>query len=191
MTSTITSLADLSEYAQVELGGYDWVLWQRMSNGPSLNPSGDRRLAGCRITEVAGKAGEAATYDVLFEHPTLRDLKSHRRSIASLADAVAWATGFQWATRQAGSLTWYAESAEARHWHVTIGATHAAIFQSNFGESYSVTREIQLGNQLVQFKITDLAYGKDDAKTIVTFEQASAIALTMTDYVLELMRTAD
>ncbi|WP_346825027.1 hypothetical protein ACEN2Y_00520 (plasmid) [Ralstonia solanacearum] len=158
MTNSITSLADLREYAQVELGGYDWVLWQRMSNGPSLNPSGDRQLPGCRITEVAGQAGEAATYDVLFEHATLRDLRVNRRGIASLEDAVTWATGFQWATRQAGSLTWWAESAEARQWHAKIGASQATVFQSDFGASYTVTREMQLGNQLVQFKITDLAY---------------------------------
>lgn len=43
--------------------------------------------------------------------------------------------------------------------------------------------------QSVALKIGDRTL-RDEARNIVSFEQASAVAVSMTDYVLELMRTA-
>ncbi len=66
-----------------------------------------------------------------------------------------------------------------------------AIYRGRKGGApyYTVTRTLALGTQWVELKVGDRTLG-DEARRIVSFEQASAIAVSMTDYVLELMRTA-
>ena len=187
MNDAITTFDGLKEFDTVELGGYDWILWTTAKQR-SLNPTGARQLAGCRIYEDEGKDGVATTYSVAFEHPVLRDLRATRREFANLTEAVAWAGNFQWTTRRAGSLTWLAQSSNDPRWYAEIGISQAEIFRSDYDGTYTVTREIMLGRQHVEFKIRDYSFGKDEPRTITSFEHASAIALTMTDFVMELMR---
>ena len=190
MNDAITTFDGLKEFDTVELGGYDWILWTTAKQR-SLNPTGARQLAGCRIYEDEGKDGVATTYSVAFEHPVLRDLRATRREFANLTEAVAWAVSFQWETRRVGSLTWVESPGNDQRWYAEIGASEAMIFQSSYDGTFTVTRDLMLGRQLVKFQITDLAYGKDESKTITSFEHASAIALTMTDFVMELMRNVE
>ncbi|WP_052143095.1 hypothetical protein [Burkholderia gladioli] len=105
---------------------------------------------------------------------------------------MAWASGFAWATRQVGRVTWTAGAADADKWYAQIGASQAqiAIYRDRAGDApyYTVTRSLALGSQSVELKVGDRTRGHE-TRSIVSLEQASAIALTMTDYVLDLMRT--
>ncbi|KAF1065536.1 hypothetical protein [Burkholderia gladioli] len=72
-----------------------------------------------------------------------------------------------------------------------LRSTLIAIYRGREGDApyYTVTRTLALGLQSVALKIGDRTL-RDEARNIVSVEQASAVAVSMTDYVLELMRTA-
>ena len=186
---TPTSLAALDEYTHINLGGYDWTVWNFLGR-KQLSPHGDKKLSGCKIYEEASPDGQAPMFGATLEHETLTNLSARSGLVASLAEAIQWASGFRWATRKAGSLTWLAESPDAALWHARIGISEAEIFHCDSYDRYIVRRSIRLGNQLIKLELNDMSLG-DETRSITTFEQASAIALTMTDYVLELMRNAE
>lgn len=186
---TPTSLATLDEYTHLNLGGYGWTVWNFLGR-KQLTPRGDKKLTGCRVYEEASPDGQAPMFGAVFEHETLTNLSARSGPVASLAEAVQWATGFHWATRKAGSLTWLADSPDAERWYARIGTSEAEICRFDIYAKYFVSRVIRFGNQVIKFELNDMSVG-DETRSITTFEQASAIALTMTDYVLELMRNVE
>ncbi|WP_244118370.1 hypothetical protein [Burkholderia gladioli] len=135
--------------------------------------------------------GGAPTYGATVRAPGIYDLVAKQDGFAHVEAALAWATTFAFPSRQAGSLLWSAVSVDAGHWYAVIGTSVATIFRHELdgSDSYTVKRHLMLGTQSIEFSISDLASG-ERPKSIFSFEQASAIALTMSDYVLELMRTA-
>ncbi|MBR8028564.1 hypothetical protein KDX27_31485 [Burkholderia cenocepacia] len=188
MTQAPASFASLADYTNVDVAGYSWMVVRRRDGAIELSPVGEQRLANVLIVQKRGDDG-AATYLASVGAPGIPDLAGRRDGFASAEDAIAWAAGFEFASRQAGSLTWRASSAEDRRWYTVIGTSVAEIYwhDPKYGGTYIVKRRLQLGHQWVEFQIGDGAYG-EEAKSIVSFEQASAIALTMPDYVMELMR---
>lgn len=185
---TPTSLASLDEYTHVNLGGYDWTVWNL--GRKQLSAHGNSVLTGCKIYEEASPDGHAPMFCAVIEHETLTNLSVRSGPVTNLAEAVQWAAGFHWATRKAGSLTWLANSPDAERWYARIGTSEAEIYRFDTYGKYFVSRVIRLGNQFIKFELNDMSVG-DETRTITTFEQASAIALTMTDYVLELMRNVE
>ncbi|KWN65895.1 hypothetical protein [Burkholderia stagnalis] len=188
MTPASSSFATLANYSVVDVGGYSWMTLRRSDGSVELSPSGEPRLPDVSIVERPGDNG-IPTFRAMVRAAGIFELATRHDGFASAEAAVAWATGFEFATRPAGSLTWRAESAEADRWYAVIGASVAEIFRHEMSgsPSFAVKRHLRLGTQSIEFAITDLAYG-DQPKSIVSFEQASAIALTMPDYVMELMR---
>ncbi|ALX43134.1 hypothetical protein AQ610_12450 [Burkholderia humptydooensis] len=108
-------------------------------------------------------------------------------------DAINWAAGFQWFTRKTGSLIWVGAAEDATRWYAQIGASTAeiAVFTAREGDAphYTVTRSLELGGQWIEFQIGDNTLD-NERRGIVSFEHASTIALTMPDYVMELVRSA-
>lgn len=186
---TPTSLASLDEYTHINLGGYSWTVWNLLGR-KQLSPHGDKKLSGCKIYEEANTDEQEPMFCAVFEHETLVNLSARSGPVTSLAEAVQWAAGFHWATRKAGSLTWLANSPDAERWYARIGTSEAEIYRFDIYGKYFVSRSIRFGNQFIKFELNDMSLG-DETRLITTFEQASAIALTMTDYVLELMRNVE
>ncbi|MBR7989507.1 hypothetical protein KDX04_27125 [Burkholderia cenocepacia] len=153
----------------------------RSDGSVELSPSGEPRLPDVSIVERPGENG-IPTYRATVRAAGIFELVARHDGFASAEAAVAWAGAFEFPTRPCGSLTWYALAPDAPNWYAVIGAGVAEIAAVEHGGSttYVVKRRLQLGKQAVEFSITDLG--------IVSFEQASAIALTMPDYVMELMR---
>ncbi|WP_240154516.1 MULTISPECIES: hypothetical protein [unclassified Burkholderia] len=145
------------------------------------------------IENLGASRDEPPSYSARAEYQRGHDLSVRQSGFASAEDALAWASGFAWTTRQVGSVTWVAGAADADKWYAPIGASQAviAIYRGREGDApyYTVTRTLGLGTQSVELKVGDRTLG-DEARGIVSFEQASAIAVSMTGYVLELMRTA-
>lgn len=190
---TLAALAAAAQHLHVDFAGHRWFV---MRFGTSTELHGVERgaMALVTITESLGaSADEAPTYSARVEYQRGGDLFVRQSGFASAEAALAWASGFAWTTRQVGSVTWVAGAADADTWYAPIGASQAviAIYRAREGDApyYTVTRTLALGTQSVELKVGDRTLG-DQARGIVSFEQASAIALTMTDYVLELMRTA-
>ncbi|MGY4837952.1 hypothetical protein [Burkholderia pyrrocinia] len=188
MTQIPTSFAAVANYSTVDVGGYSWMILHRSDGSVELSPSGEPRLPDVTLLERPGDNG-IRTYRATVRAAGIYELMARHDGFASAEAAVAWAAAFEFATRRAGSLTWRAESADADHWYAVIGAGVAEIFRHEVSgsPSFTVKRHLRLGKLAVEFSITDLSYG-DEPKGIVSFEQASAIALTMPDYVMELMR---
>ncbi|KVD85829.1 hypothetical protein WI90_26245 [Burkholderia ubonensis] len=188
MTQIPTSFATVANYSTVDVGGYSWMILHRSDGSVELSPSGELRLPDVTLLERPGDTG-TPTYRATVRAAGIFELAARHDGFASAEAAVAWASAFAFATRPAGSLTWYALAPDATHWHAVIGAGVAEIaaFEHGGSATYVVKRRLQLGTQAVEFSITDLAY-TEKPKSIVSFEQASAIALTMPDYVMELMR---
>ncbi|KWK68817.1 hypothetical protein [Burkholderia ubonensis] len=188
MTQASPSFATLANYSLVDVGGYSWMTLRRSDGSVELSPSGEPRLPDVTVVERPGDNG-IPTYRAAVRAAGLFELAARHDGFASAEAAVAWATAFEFATRPCGSLTWYALTPDASNWYAVIGAGVAEIaaFEHGGSASYVVKRRLQLGTQAVEFSITDLAY-TEKPKSIVSFEQASAIALTMPDYVMELMR---
>lgn len=185
---TPTSLATLDEYTHINVGGYDWTVWN--IGRKQLSARGNNALTGCKIYEDASPDGRAPMFGAVLEHETLTNLSARSGPVTSLAEAVQWAAGFNWATRKAGSLTWLADSPNAERWYARIGTSEAEICRFDIYGKYFVSRSIRFGNQFIKLELNDMSLG-DETRSIATFEQASAIALTMTDYVLELMRNVE
>lgn len=185
---TPTSLATLDEYTHINVGGYDWTVWN--IGRKQLSARGNNALTGCKIYEEASPDGLAPMFGAVLEHETLTNLSARSGPVTSLAEAVQWAAGFNWATRKAGSLTWLADSPDAERWYARIGTSEAEIYRFDIYGKYFVSRSIRFGNQFIKLELNDMSLG-DETRSIATFEQASAIALTMTDYVLELMRNVE
>ncbi|EKS9798914.1 hypothetical protein QDD76_004907 [Burkholderia cepacia] len=162
---------------------------RRGDGAVELSRTGEPRLPDVTIEEHPDANNAASTYQATVRATALCELAARRDDFATAEAAVAWATGFEFATRQVGSLTWYALAPNAPQWHAVIGASVAEIvsYERGGSPSYAVKRRLKFGTQSVEFSITDLAY-RETPKNIVSFEQASAIALTMPDYVMELMR---
>ena len=188
MTQASPSFATLPNYSLVDVGGYSWMTLPRSGGSVELSPSGEPRLPDVTLHEQPGDNG-IRTYRATVRAAGIFELVARHDGFASAEAAVAWATAFAFANRQAGSLTWYALAPDADHWYAVIGAGVAEIsaFEHGGSATYVVKRRLQLGTQSIEFSITDLAY-TEKPKSIVSFEQASAIALTMPDYVMELMR---
>ncbi|MCA8299071.1 hypothetical protein LGN19_35360 [Burkholderia sp. AU30198] len=180
MTRTPSSFATLANYSLVDVGGYSWMTLPRSDGSVELSPSGEPRLPDVAIVERPGDNG-IPTYRATVRAAGIFELTARHDGFASAEAAVEWATAFEFATRPCGSLTWYAV--------IGAGVAEIAAFEHGGSATYVVKRRLQLGKQAVEFSITDLAY-TETPKSIVSFEQASAIALTMSDYVMELMRTA-
>ncbi|MBR8426363.1 hypothetical protein KDW22_25440 [Burkholderia cenocepacia] len=161
---------------------------RRSDGSVELSPSGEPRLPDVAIVERPGENG-VPTYRATVRAAGIFELTARHDGFASADAAVAWASAFEFATRRCGSLTWYALAPDDSLWYAVIGAGVAEIaaFEHGGSPTYVVKRRLQLGKQAVEFSITDLAY-TETPKSIVSFEQASAIALTMPDYVMELMR---
>ncbi|MDR8093265.1 hypothetical protein KPB05_38050 [Burkholderia gladioli] len=190
---TLAALAADAQHGHVDFAGHRWFT---MRFGTSTELHGVERgaMALVTITERLGaSADEAPTYSARVEYQRGQDLFVRQSGFASAEDALAWASGFAWTTRQVGSVTWVAGAADADKWYAPIGTSQAviAIYRGREGDApyYTVTRTLALGTQSVELKVGDRTLG-DEARGIVSFEQASAIAVSMTDYVLELMRTA-
>ncbi|WP_175914691.1 hypothetical protein [Burkholderia metallica] len=188
MTQAPVSFATLENYSMVDVGGYSWMTLPRSDGSVELSPSGEPRLPDVSIVERTGDNG-IPTYRATVRRAGIYELTARHDGFASAEAAVAWATAFEFETRPCGSLTWYALAPDATTWYAVIGAGVAEItaFEHGGSTTYVVKRRLQLGKQAVEFSITDLAY-TETPKSIVSFEQASAIALTMPDYVMELMR---
>ncbi|MDN7865459.1 hypothetical protein [Burkholderia multivorans] len=191
MTQIPTSFAAMANYSTVDVGGYSWMLLHRSDGSVELSPSGEPRLPDVTLVERPGAKERAPTFLATVRATGLYELAARKDGFATAEDALAWATAFEFAKRRSGSVTWYALAADASHWHAVIGTTVAEIvgYELAGSATYAVKRRMKLGKQAVEFAITDLSYG-DEPKSIVSFEQASAIALTMPDYVMELMRVA-
>lgn len=183
-----TSLATLDEYTHINVGGYEWTVWN--IGCKQLSARGNNALTGCKIYEEASPDGLASMFGAVLQHETLTNLSARSGPVTSLVEAVQWAAGFRWATRKAGGLTWLAKSPDSELWHARIGISEAEIFHCDSYGKYIVRRSIRCGNQVIKFELNDLSFG-DETRIITTFEQASAIALTMTDYVLELMHNVE
>ncbi|WP_244125820.1 hypothetical protein [Burkholderia gladioli] len=145
------------------------------------------------IENLGASRDEPPSYSARAEYQRGHDLSVRQRGFASAQDALAWASGFAWSTRQVRSVTWIAAASDADKWYARIRVSLAliAIYRGREGDApyYTVTRTLALGLQSVALKIGDRTL-RDEARNIVSFEQASAVAVSMTDYVLELMRTA-
>ncbi|WP_239695383.1 hypothetical protein [Burkholderia pseudomallei] len=188
MTQASPSLATLANYSLIDVGGYSWMTLHRSDGSVELTPSDERRLPDVSVVERPGDNG-IPTYRATVRAAGIFELVARHDGFTSAEAAVVWASAFEFATRQAGSLTWRALAPDASNWYAVIGAGVAEIatFEHGGSATYVVKRRLQLGKQAVEFSITDLAY-TEKPKSIVSFEQASAIALTMPDYVMELMR---
>lgn len=188
MTRTSTSFAALPEYTVIDVAGYRWMVMRRGDRTAELSPSGEPQLADVSIVETPGADG-ALTYGATVGAPAIPALKARQEGFTSAEEAIAWAQAFKFASRQVGSLTWLASTPDDRQWYAVIGGSIGLIYWGDpqFGGNFTVSRHVQLGRQWVEFKISDLGF-RDGGKSIVSFEQASAIALTMPDYVMELMR---
>ncbi|VWD48347.1 hypothetical protein BCO18175_07416 [Burkholderia contaminans] len=188
MTQASPSFATLANYSLVDVGGYSWMTLPRSDGSVELSPSGEPRLPDVSIVEKPGENG-IPTYRASVRKAGIYELTARHEGFASAEAAVAWASRFEFPTRPCGSLTWYALAPDDFHWYAVIGAGVAEIaaFEHGGSPTYVVKRRLQLGNQVVEFSITDQSY-TEQPKNIVSFEQASAIALTMPDYVMELMR---
>lgn len=184
-----TNLATLDEYSHINLGGYDWTVWNFLGR-KQLTPHGEKELTGCKVYEEAIPDGPTPMFSAELQHETLTNLSARSGLVTSLAEAVQWAAEFRWATRKAGGLMWLAKSPDSVLWHARIGTSEAEIFHCDSYGKYIVRRSIRFGNQVIKLELNDLSLG-DETRVITTFEQASAIALTMTDYVLELMRNVE
>lgn len=196
MSDTPKSLAALAADAQhghVDFAGHRWFTI-RFGSRTELHGVADGAMAQVTITESLGaSADDAPAYSARAEHQRGHDLAVRQGGFATAEAALAWASGFAWTTRQVGSVTWTAAAPDADRWYAAIGASQGviAIYHAREGGApyYTVTRSLALGTQSVELKVGDRTLG-DEARGIVSFEQASAIAVSMTDYVLELMRTA-
>lgn len=188
MTQASPSFATLANYSLVDVGGYSWMTLHRSDGSVELSPSGEPRLPDVTLVERPGDDGKV-TYRATVRAAGIYELAARQDGFASADAAVAWASAFEFATRQVGSLTWSAVSADDTQWFAVIGASVAEIFrhQMSAGPRFTIKRHLRLGTQSIEFSIVDLAFS-DQPKSIVSFEQASAIALTMPDYVMELMR---
>lgn len=188
MNQAPPSVATLANCSSVEVGGYSWMMLRRSDGSVELSPGGEPRLPDVTLVERPGD-NDIPTYRVTVRAAGIYELAARHDGFASAEAAVAWATGFEFATRQAGNLTWRAVSAEDRHWFAVVGASVAEIFRHGVSGSpnFTVKRYLRLGTLSIEFSIADLAFS-DQSKTIASFEQASAIALTMSDYVMKLMR---
>lgn len=191
MTLAPTSFAELANYSLVDVAGYSWMIHHRGDGSVELSPSGEPRLPDVSIVERPGSDGRAPTFQATVHAADLYELAARQDGFAAAEAAVAWATASEFASRPCGGLTWRAPAADAARWYAVIGASVAEIigFEMDGSTTYSVKRHLKLGTQSVEFSITDMAY-REQPKSTVSFEQASAIALTMSDYVMELMRTA-
>ncbi|CAG9203625.1 conserved hypothetical protein [Burkholderia gladioli] len=191
--TTLAALAAATPHEHLDFAGHRWFA-MRSRTRTELRGVASGAMAGVTITESLGvSADEAPAYSARVEYPHCHELFVRQSGFASAEAAVAWAVGFAWTTRQVGSVTWIAGAADADTWYARIGASQAqiAIYRGRDGDApyYTVTRALALGSQSVELKVGDRTRGHE-TRGIVSFEQASAIALTMTDYVLELMRTA-
>lgn len=189
MTRTPSLFAAHPEYARIDVAGFGWMVLHRGDGTVELSPSGEPRLADVSLVETAGDDDSGPTYGATVSAPMIPDLKARQGSFASAEEAIGWAQAFKFASRQVGSLTWLASAPDDRQWYAVIGPSVAEIYwrEPQYGGNFTVSRHLQLGRQWVEFKIGDLGH-RDGEKNIVSFEQASAIALTMPDYVMELMR---
>lgn len=190
-TPAATPFAAREPYSFVDVGGYSWMILPRSNGSIDLRPHADPQLGDVLLHELPGVNGGAPTYGATVRAPGIYDLVAKQDGFADVEAALAWATTFAFPSRRAGSVVWRAPSADSGHWYALIGASVATIFRLEMdgSDSYTVKRQLMLGTQSVELSISDLP-SRDRPKSIVSFEQASAIALTMTDYVLELMRTA-
>ncbi|WP_186027503.1 hypothetical protein [Burkholderia gladioli] len=189
---TLAALAAAAQHGHVDFVGHRWFV-MRTGARTELHGAGDGAMALVTITENLGASrDEPPSYSARTEYQRSHDLFVRQTGFGSAEAALARASGFAWTTRQVGSVTWVAGGADADKWYAPIGASQAviAIYRGREGDApyYTVTRTLALGNQSVELKVGDRSLG-DETRGIVSFEQASAIALTMTDYVLELMRT--
>ncbi|WP_186035755.1 hypothetical protein [Burkholderia gladioli] len=190
--TTLAALAAATPHEHLHFAGHRWFA-MRSRTRTELRGVASGAMAGVTLTESLGiGAHEAPAYSARVEHPHCHALFVRQSGFVSAEAALAWASGFAWTTRQVGSVTWTAGAADADTWYAQIGASQAqiAIYRDREGDApyYTVTRSLALGSQFVELKVGDRTRGHE-TRGIVSFEQASAIALTMTDYVLELMRT--
>ncbi|WP_186223841.1 hypothetical protein [Burkholderia gladioli] len=190
---TLAALAADAQHMHVDFAGHRWFT-MRFGTNTELHGVERGAMALVTITESLGaSADEAPTYSARVEYQRGQDLFVRQSGFASAEAALAWASGFAWTTRQVGSVTWVAGAADADKWYAPIGASQAeiAIYHAREGAApyYTVTRTLALGLQSVELKIGERSLA-NEARGIVSFEQASAIAVSMSDYVLELMRTS-
>ncbi|WP_186130653.1 hypothetical protein [Burkholderia gladioli] len=190
---TLAALAAAAQPGHVDFAGHRWFT-MRTGARTELHGAGDGAMALVTIIENLGASrDEPPSYSARTEYQRGHDLFVRQGGFASAEAALAWASGFAWTKRQVGSVTWTAGAADAEKWYAAIGASQAviAIYHAREGGApyYTVTRTLALGLQSVELKIGERSLG-DEARGIVSFEQASAIAVSMSDYVLELMRTA-
>ncbi|WP_186144555.1 hypothetical protein [Burkholderia gladioli] len=184
-STTLAALAAATLHEHLHFAGHRWFA-MRSRTRTELRGVASGAMAGVTLTESLGiGAHEAPAYSARVEHPYCHALFVRQSGFVSAEAALAWASGFAWTTRQVGSVTWTAGAADADTWYAQI-----AIYRDREGDApyYTVTRSLALGSQFVELKVGDRTRGHE-TRGIVSFEQASAIALTMTDYVLELMRT--
>ncbi|WP_321959270.1 hypothetical protein [Burkholderia cenocepacia] len=179
-----------ADNAPIHAGGYDWLILRRDAGSIELISTGGLELV--TLYEQLGQDGGASTFKVRISHPAVLDLTVWLERFSRAEDAIAAAVAFQWPSRQAGSLTWIAMSADADLWYARIGASTATIVVHGSDDAapprYLVKRALNLGNQRVEFSVGDFSWPGSETRSIASFEQASAIALTMPDYVMELMR---
>ncbi|AEA65963.1 hypothetical protein [Burkholderia gladioli] len=190
--TTLAALAAATPHEHLDFAGHRWFA-MRSRTRTELRGIASGAMARVTITESLGvSADEAPAYSARVDYQHCHELFVRQSGFSSAEDAVAWASGFAWTTRQVGSVTWTAAAPDADTWYAPIGASQAqiAIYRGREGEApyYTVTRNLALGAQSVELKVGDRTRGHE-TRGIVSFEQASAIAVSMTDYVLELMRT--
>ncbi|MGG2041357.1 hypothetical protein [Burkholderia gladioli] len=198
MTETFHNLRALAASMPnepVEFGGHRWHVSQ-LGDTTTLFGFVGGAASHFTISEKCGAHSDEApvyTAAVTAAPPFHRDLNARQGEFVSAADALTWAEQFQWSTRNVGNLTWIGAAADAMRWFTVVAGTQAeiTIYTVRDGDApyFTVTRTLLLGRQSVELKIGDKTLG-DEERSILSFEQASAIALNMTDYVLELMRMA-
>ncbi|MFY4707379.1 hypothetical protein [Burkholderia glumae] len=185
-------LAELPESREIALGGHTWYAthWSRRTELRLATRSGPRDVV-ISETRSGDEAQPVYEYGASVRPRDLREkLEACRTDFPSAEAAIAWAMCVDFPTRRAGPLTWRASVPAAASWYACIDDTLAEIDYRPGTDGvpcYAVTRSLTLGGQRIEFRITDLATD-DTTRSIASFEQASAIALTMVDYVLGMMR---
>lgn len=183
-------LADLSDAAYTVFGGFRWLV-MRYGSAVDVRSVGLPSPIEVRLIERAGENGAPSSCSATVFPAGIEDLSVHATH-PSVADALHWAKTYPFAVRRAGSVTWQAKSAESTMWHAQIGTSLAEIREDEFGAAearrYTIRRTLSVGGHAIELAVGDNA-GFDEPRSIASFEQASAIAVSMTDYVLELMRT--
>ncbi|KAF1065524.1 hypothetical protein [Burkholderia gladioli] len=124
---TLAALAAAAQPGHVDFAGHRWFTMRTVAR-TELHGAEDGAMALVTIIENLGASrDEPPSYSARVEYQRGQDPVVRQSGFASAEDALAWASGFAWTTRQVGSVTWVAGAADADKWRAPIGASQAVI----------------------------------------------------------------